>query len=657
MGFKKDGNDIFMNQQVKLAEMTGFRASAYRGLDSIVSGLNKINLFVRWVGMAGMLIFIGMVIFTFVDVFMRYVFNQPLAASIEITAFMMVIVVFFGVALTQLSKAHVTMDLLTAKLPKKPQLVLEAFSTFISLVIIILVAKQTILNGMTTVYMTPILRIPLNPFILIASFGIVLLILMLIRDYFNNVANSLRHGGHLWILLILIPAAVFGIFTWFALTRPHLDLSLPAWGVIGVVVMLVFFTTGMPVAFTLFGVGLVFIMFLRGTEPAMVMLGKVWYDTVSNYGWSPIMFFMLMGYICFECRFGEDLFRMGQRFLGHLKGGLAMGTTVACTAFGAVVGDTLSGTITMTAIGLPEMKKYRYNEKLAIGTLATSGTIGQLIPPSIGFILYAVLADQSVGDMFMAGVFPGLLCCGLYMLIIFIICSIKPSLGPSTPSARWIERAGSLKGAGPIFLLFILVIGGIYAGIFTPTEGGGIGAFGSIAIGLAMRRLNWKRFTSALAEAAKYVAMCFTILGGAIFFGYFVVQSQLPMAMANYVAGLLVTSLVVMIVIILIYFILGCFLPAIPMILITVPIFLPIAIVQGWNLVWFGVIIVLMMNMACITPPFGINLFVIKGVAKVPIGEVYSGVWPFVGGLIAVIILIIAFPAIATWLPNLLKTN
>lgn len=331
-----------------------------------------------------------------------------------------------------------------------------------------------------------------------------------------------------------------------------------------------------------------------------------------------------------------------------------MGTVAACTAFGAVVGDTLSGTVAMTAIGLPEMRKYGYDDKLSIGTLTCSGTIGALIPPSLGFILYAVLAEQSIGQLFIAGIIPGLVCCAFFMALIYGWCRINPRLGPPIPNASWSERLGSLKAGGPIGILFLLVIGGLYAGIFTATEGGGIGAFGALALGLIMRRMNWQRFTASLAESAKFIAMVFTILGGAIIFGYFVVLSKLPFVMAETATAMNVPPIVVLIFIVIILFVLGCFLPVIPLVLITVPIFLPIAKTMGWDLVWFGVIIVLMMNMACITPPFGINLFVMKGITREPISIIYSSAMPFVLALTLVVVMIIAFPPLSTWLAYLL---
>jgi len=641
-------------EKSELAELAGFRASVSGVLNSAICGFNKLNPFVRGIGIAAMAIFLLMVLFTFTDVILRYLFNRPIAASVELTSMMMVIVVFFAVAYTQLSKAHVAMDLITGRLRRKPQLVLEGFANLMSVALFALVIWRLILNGISSPQLTVVLGIPFKPFILIAAFGCTLLILMLIRDSLQNIFESLRYKGKLWLLMVGIPVLLIIVVSYILVTTP-INMSLPVMGIIGLVVMLLLFFTGMPVAFVLMSVGLVFLIYIRGAPAGFDILGKSWFDTVSSYGWSPLMFFLLMGYLSFYSGFGEDLFRIGYRFLGHVRGGLAMGTVAACTAFGAVVGDTLSGSIAMTAIGLPEMRKYKYDDKLAIGTLTCAGTIGMLIPPSIGFILYSILAEQSIGELFIAGIIPGILCALMFMLIIYIQCRRNPTLGPSVPSSNWMERLGSLKSGGPIGALFLLVIGGIYAGIFTATEAGGIGAFGALLFGFSMRRLNWQRLTHALAEAAKFTAMAFTILGGATIFGYFVVVSQLPITMAEAVAAMNVPPIVVLIIIAIIIFILGCFLPALPLILITTPIFLPIAKTLGWDLVWFGVIIVMLMSLACITPPFGINLFVMKGVTQKPIGNIYLSVIPFVLAFIVVIAFIIAFPPLSTWLPYLLQ--
>lgn len=642
-----------MDDKVELSELVGPRASIYKIIDYATATLNRVNPFIRWVSTAGMVIFVLMVCLTFTNVILRYIFNRPLLGSCEITELMMATVVFTGVAYTQLGKAHVTMDIVVNRLRPKPRLVMDGFANLISIALLVLIIWRSGVHAIDAHTMTSIFKIPLRYPYLLVPFGSTLLILVLIRDFLLNIKESLTYKGKLWLLMLGIPI-LFIIVVAYLLAAEPISLSLTMLGVLGIVFMLLLFCTGIPVAFVLMGLGLVMLIHMRGAVGAFDILGKTWYETVASYPWSPLMFFMLMGYLCFYAGFGEDIFRAASRFFGHFRGGLAMGSVAACTAFGAVVGDGLSGTITMTAIGLPEMRRYKYKDSLAVGTLTCSGTLGMLIPPSLGFIMYAILAQQSIGELFIAGIIPGIICAIMFMSVIYIRCRINPAMGPPTPSSSWKERLVSLRSGGPIAALFLLVIGGIYAGIFTATEGGGIGAFGALVFAMAMRRLDWKRFTEALVEAAKFTAMCFTILGGAMIFGYFIVVSKLPMTMAEFVGTMEVAPMVVMLLIIIIYFVLGCFLPALPLLLISVPIFLPIAISLGWDLVWFGVIITLMMNTAAISPPFGIHLFVMKGLSGSPLSLIYRSAMPFVLALIATVVLIVVFPALSTWLPYLL---
>jgi tripartite ATP-independent transporter DctM subunit len=341
--------------------------------------------------------------------------------------------------------------------------------------------------------------------------------------------------------------------------------------------------------------------------------------------------------------------------MGHWRGGLATGSVCACTAFGAVVGDSLAGSVTMSAIALPEMRKNGYKDELSVGCLACSGTIGSLIPPSTTFILYGVLAQQSIGELFIAGVIPGIMCMLLFIITIWVWVRIDPAVAPSTPLVSKSEAFASLKSALPIMAIFTMVIGGIYGGIITATEGGGIGVFGMLALALLFRRLNSGKLSSALKEAARFTSMCFALLAGANLLGYFMTLSRIPMVLANEISMLTLHPMLIMVIIIIVLCFLGCFIPAIPLVLICVPIFVPIANVFSWDLVWFGVITTLVKNMACITPPFGINLFVMKGIAEVPIGVMYKASMPFIIALFLCIGLIIAFPQLSLWLPSMMK--
>ena len=641
-----------MDDKVDLADSIGPGVPAPKVVNSVISGLSKVDPFIRWVATAGMVIFVLMVCLTFVNVILRYVFNRPLLGTVELTEIMMVMVVFTGVAYTQLSKSHVTMDIVVSRLKPKPRLFMDGFNNLIGIALFVIIIWRSGVHAVETSRLTPVFDIPLNYTSILVPFGSTLLVLVLTRQFLQNIADSFVYKGKLWLSMVGVPILVIIVVIYLLVAEP-ISMSLPVIGIIGVILMFILFCTGMPVAFVLMGLGLVLLIHIRGMEGGLHIIGTAWYDSVASHSWAPIMFFMLMGYICFFSAFGTDIYRIAQKFFGHFHGGLAMGSVAACTAFGAVVGDSLSGSITMTAIGLPEMRRYKYNNSLAIGTLTCSGTIGMLIPPSLGFIIYSVLTEQSLGELFLAGIIPGLICAIMFMSLVYVRCRRNPSLGPPSPRSNWEERLLSLRSGGPVALLFILVIGGIYAGVFTPTEGGGIGAAGALIFALAMRRLDWKKFTGSLVEAAKFSAMVFTLLGGAMVFGYFIVVTKLPMTMAEFVAGMDMPPIIILAFILIIYFVLGCFLPILPLILITIPIFLPIAINMGWDLVWFGVITVLMLNMGSITPPFGINLFVMKGLTGSSLGLIYRGAMPFIMALILAVIIVVAFPDLSTWLPRL----
>lgn len=641
-----------MENSSEATELTNSRSSALKIINSIIRVIDKINPFVRWVSIIGMAIFVAMVGLTFVNVILRYIFNRPLDATVELTELMMVIVVFLGLGYSQLTKTHVIMDIVIDRLRPRPKLVMEGFANLLSMVLFGVIIWQTALYAIHTSNITPVLSIPINLFAGLVPFGSLLLLILLLRNFLRNIADSLAVKGKLWLMMISMPIAVIFIALYLILATP-LALSPPVIGIIGIVIMLIFFCTGMPIAFVLMGLGLVVMIYIRGIGAGLNMLSTSWYQAVASYSWSPLMFFVLMGYICFYSGLGKDLFHAASKFLGHLPGGLGMATVAACTAFGAVVGDNLTGSITMTAIGLPEMRRYKYDDKLAIGALTCSGTLGTLIPPSIILILYGVLAQQSIAELFIAGILPGIVCAIAFMLLVYVRSVRNSNLGPPTPKANWKERTVSLKSGGPIALLFIIVIGGMYAGIFTPTEGGGIGAFGALMLALAMGRLKWSNFSNSLVESAKLICMAFALLGGAMIFGYALTVSRLPYVMADFAASLPVAPMVIMLMILVILFVLGCFIPAIPLLLITVPIFLPIAISLHWDLIWFGVIMVLMFNVAAITPPFGINLFVMKGITGVSMSFIFKSVMPFVWVLLIAVALIVAFPPISTWLPYL----
>lgn len=619
--------------------------------ETVASYLRRFN---KGLSLAGMLVFMIMVVLTFVDVILRYFFNSPLSATFEITGLLMVLVVFSSIAYVQSCKNHVVMDVVTGSLSDDNRLLLECSTTFWSVAVCLLSMYTAARFAIQTKNITPQLGFSIKPCIWFVVFGFGTLTLTLIVDWLALLARTMQRGRGRALFSLILGIVPVIICFWLA-THKIPQLSAVAVGCAGIVFLFVLFLAGMPVAFSLMAAGFTFSCMIRGLTPTLGFYGKLMFNTSGNYVWSPLMFFMLMGYFCFYGDLGRGLYRCARRWLGHYRGGLAQGSVCACAAFGAVVGDTLSGSIAMSAIALPEMRASGYEDKLAVGTLACSGVIGVLIPPSTEFIMYAVLAEQSVAELFMAGAIPGIICTALFCLAVWIKVYRDPSLAPRMPKEPLSARISALISAFPIIVLFVLVIGGIYGGVFTATEGGSIGAIGALLCGLALRNFTFHKFYEALNEAAKFIAVSFVILTGAAVFGYFMALSRIPSLLAGSIASAGIGPGVTMLAIVCILFILGCFVPSMPLMLVCVPTFLPIAKMFHWDLVWFGVILVILLNQATITPPFGINLFVIKEVAGISLRKMFVASIPFVIAMTILTAIVYFVPGTATWLPSIMK--
>ncbi len=609
----------------------------------------------QWLSYVGMFTLFVMMTLTFIDVLLRYIFGFSIPGTVEITALMMVVVVFSSMSYTQWQNSHVTMDIVTSCLEITPRYMLSVATLFWTLITLGVACGAVMKYGISTTSNTALLRISYKPFIFFTAFGIGMVFLAVLYDLLHKLHYVICCGKHLIFKTMLLSIVPVILIVYVALVKIP-NLTTVDVGIMGIVFMFILFFLGVPIGFSLMATGLVFISQLRGIDAAIGIMGKALYATAGSYHWSPLMLFMLMGYFCFYGRFGEDLYHSAQRCMGHLRGGLAQGSVAACTAFGAVVGDTLAGSVAMSAIALPEMRKNGYSDNLSVGTLACSGTLGALIPPSSTFIIYAILAQQSIGDMFIAGIIPGILCMCCFFLIVWLYVYFKPEAAPRLEKASLADRLSSLKNSFPIILLFLVVIGGIYGGIFTATEGGGIGAFCTLLLGICMRRFSFKTFFDSMQESVKFISMCFTVLCGAIVLSYFMTLTRMPMLLANGIASLDMPSGMVMLAIIFAMLFLGCFLPSMPLLLICVPIFVPIAEVLGWNLIWFGIIITILDNLASVTPPFGINLFVMKEIAGVSLSSMYKASIPFVLGLLLCLGIIILFPELSTWLLSQMKS-
>ena len=614
--------------------------------------------FTRFINAVGVFFLAVMMLVTTVDVLSRFFFNLPITGSIEITGFLLVLTILLGIPYAAARKQHVTIDILTYKLSERVALVVNSITLFVAITLFTIIVWRSIdyallMNSMNRV--TAVLRMPISPFVLVVAFGFALTGCVLTISLLRNVELGVKNWKQaaVWAIVGMCILALLYLATMWLRDLPW-RVGLMTAGLIGLCLLFIAFLAGLPVFTSLILVGFVGMCYLRGTNAGLSVMGSSPFGTVSHYTFSVIPLFVLMGEFCFFAGIGRDLYDMAYKWLGPLPGGLAMGTVGACGGFAAVCGDSMATAVTMGTVAIPEMKRYQYDSRLAAGCVAAGGTLGVLIPPSLAFILYALLADQSIALLFIAGILPGILLILLFMLSIYLRARRDPELGPPGPRTTAREKIYSLKGVWATLLLFAVVIGGMYIGVFTPTEGGGIGAFGALAIGVARRRLDWNGILFSLLEAGKISAVCIGILLGAQVFGVFMAASKLPIDLANYVAQLPVSSLVILIAILVIYLFLGCLMPAIPMLILTVPIFYPVVTSMGYDPIWFGVIMVLMFEMAVITPPMGINVLALQTVTKdISLSDMFRGVLPFLVAMIFCVIILIIFPQIALFLPNL----
>lgn len=431
-------------------------------------------------------------------------------------------------------------------------------------------------------------------------------------------------------------------------------------GITGILIMLLMFLTRMPVAFVMATVGFVGFSIMISTDAGLVLLSRNIYETFDSYDLTTIPLFILMGQLGFNSGISKRLYNAGYRFLGNIRGGLAMATVTACTAFGAVCGSSPATAATMATVGLPEMKRYNYNDELATGSVASGGGIGMIMPPSVVLIIYGILTEQSIGALFVAGIFPALLVTLLFILCIYIRCRISPEQGPKGERFSWPQKMRSLLGLIETLIVFVLVIGGIFIGLFTPTEAAAIGAFGVLLIALVRRQISWEGFVKSLMETLRTSCMVLMLIAGAVIFGKFLAVTRIPFEIAGWVSGLAISPVLVLGVILLIYFFGGCFMDALAFVTLTVPIFFPVVMELGYDPIWFGIIIVMVTEMGVITPPVGINVYVVYGVAKnvldegVPLEKIFKGIFPFLIAVIVGVLILIIFPQIIMFLPNLM---
>lgn len=425
------------------------------------------------------------------------------------------------------------------------------------------------------------------------------------------------------------------------------------WGVLGILAFLLLVALRVPLAFGFLLVGTFGSFYLAGFSATMHILVGTSVSWAANFLMLSIPLYILMGTFAFHGGISRDLFAVTRKLMGGLPGGLAMATIGGCGGFAACSASSLATAAAMGKVTYPEMRAYNYSPRLSAGCIAAGGELGTLIPPSNLFIIYALITDTSIGKLFMAGVLPGIMMVSLYILVIYIWVTMNPSLAPRAPSVPWKERLSLLPRLGPAALLVITVLGGIYGGVFTPSEAAAVGSLVAFLYVVATRRLSWQIMKDSLLETASITGMIFLLIIGALVFNVFVALSGLPSEIAGWLIRANMPGFSGIIVLLLLYLFLGCFMDAVGMVLLTMPFFLPVFQISGVNLIWLGVLVVRLMEIASITPPYGLNVFVVAGVAKdVPINTIFRGVAPFLIADIIGTALLVAFPQISLFLPN-----
>ena len=432
-----------------------------------------------------------------------------------------------------------------------------------------------------------------------------------------------------------------------------MNLSPDAVAVIGFVALFTLMLLRVPVGMAMGLVGVVGYGYIAGSGPALKLIGQTSMRTVTDYTFGVIPMFMLMGAFVSVSGVSRELFRAANAFIGHLRGGLGMATVIACGGFAAICGSSVATAATFSSVAYPEMRRFGYPQSFSTGVIAAGGTLGAMLPPSTVLAVYAILTQQDIGKLFMAGIIPGLLAMAMYVLTISVIVRVKPDWLPRGAATSWRQRFEGLKDVWAPLLLFVFVIGGLYGGFFTPTEAGGVGATGAFLLGVLRGKLDRAGILEALLSATRTAAAVFTVLIGALIFGYFLTMTQTPQKLTGFLTELGLGPYGVLALIMLMYLVLGCLMDAMAMIILTVPIIFPVIVQLGFDPIWFGIIIVMTVELGLIHPPVGMNVFVIKSVVHdVSFMTIFKGVIPFVVTDLLRLLILIAFPMIALWLPG-----
>jgi len=425
-------------------------------------------------------------------------------------------------------------------------------------------------------------------------------------------------------------------------------------GLLGIVLVLILFGFGIEIGFAMAIVGFVGFAYLQSFDSALIILGRDFFDVLSSYGYTVFPLFILMGQVAFNAGIAGRLYDASYKFLGHIPGGLAMATVAAATAFKAICGSSTATAATFSSVAVPEMEKYGYDKRLSTGVVATVGTLGVILPPSVTLIIYGVITEQSVGKLFIAGLIPGLMIASLYILVIYVWAKLNPAVAPRSEKSAWIDRVKTLPEVAWIFVIFLLVVGGIMKGFFTPTEAGSVGVVGVIFLALAKKARSFKMYTKSLRETLRTACMIFMLLAGSFILGHFIAITNIPQVTAEWVTSLNINRYFIMFMIIIIYEIGGSFIEDLAFMILATPIFYPTMVKLGFDPLWIGIVIGVTVMIGVVLPPMAIVVFVVKNITGVPLNVIYKGVYPFLTVMVLALILLFIFPGLVLWLPSIL---
>ncbi|MFC2062440.1 TRAP transporter large permease subunit [Chloroflexota bacterium] len=612
----------------------------------------------RWTAAFGGIVMVVLMLIIVTDVIMRNLLSRVIMGSVDLVGLLLVIVFFAAYAISELEREHIHVDVLIRRFSSNVQNIITTNGYFLSIGIAVIMSWQffsylgPLMEGP---HVTPLLHVIEWPFSLATGFFMLLFTLALIVNFLKYLHQLLNNNGNKTYLFLLpgllIALALFAIALWPEILPSGISRNL--WGgvIVSLLFVLIFLNVHIGISMTL--IALIGFSYLFNAEGSLQNIPLAFLSVAREYTWSVAPLFLWMGYLAAHGGFAKEVYSVCRKWLGRLPGGLASASTGACAVLAAVTGSTLTGVFTMGVLGLPEMRKYGYDMKLATASIAVAATIGSLIPPSITFIVYGLLTEVSIGQLLMAGVFPGILFAGMMVTMITIRTKLNPKLGPPGPATTWKVKFTSLREIWAVALVVLMSLGGLYMGVFTPTEAGAMGCFGIIVVSLARRRMSGKSFVTSVIEAIRMNGLIMFIFVAATAFSRFLAGTKLPIELAEWISGFDLAPYAILAIILFVYMILGCVMNALPAVILTLPLFYPMAIQAGFHPVLFGVLIVVMADLGTVTPPIGMNVFAMAAVAKdVPMYDIFKGVLPFWGLNILLVGVLVAFPQISLWLPS-----